>query len=96
MVRINSTLMRRLHDKGLASAEITLFIRDASRSFVDDSRVGLREMNQRLHTLGWERIELDYHTFQLIIASFEAEGLFIQQIKRPANMKAYIKRICRL
>jgi len=73
MTRINSTLMRRLHDKGLAPAEFTLFIRDASRNFVDDSRVGLREINQRLHTLGWERIELDYHTCQLIVAHFEAE-----------------------
>ncbi len=59
MTRINSNLMHRLHDKGLAPAEITLFIRDASRTFVDDSRVGLRKMNQRLHTLGWERIEGD-------------------------------------
>jgi DNA-binding transcriptional MerR regulator len=73
MTRINSNLMRRLHDKGLSLAEITLFIRDASRTFVDDFRVGLREMNQRLHILGWERIELDYHTSQLIIAHFEAK-----------------------
>jgi len=57
----------------LSPAEFTLFIRDASRNFVDDSRVGLREINQRLHTLGWERIELDYHTSQLIVAHFEAE-----------------------
>jgi len=57
----------------LSPAEFTLFIRDASRTFIDDSRVGLREINQRLHTLGWQRIELDYHTSQLIVAHFEAE-----------------------
>jgi len=56
----------------------------------------LPEINRQLHVLGWDTIDLDDHTMQVIIASFEAEGLFIQQINRPASMKAYIKRICRL
>jgi len=73
MVRINPTLMRRLHDKGLAPAEITLFIRDVARTFTEDSYSGLREMNRRLHVLGWNTIDLDDHTMQVIIASFEAE-----------------------
>lgn len=66
--------MRRLQDKGLDPIEITLFIKDAARIFTDDSRMGLREMNRRLHTLGWNNIDLDDHTLQLILAHFEAEG----------------------
>ncbi len=73
MDRVNEVLMNRLEDKGLAPAEITLFIRDAARTFVDDTRVGLREMNQRLHTLGWSNVDLDGHTMQLIVAHFEAK-----------------------
>jgi len=71
--RVNEVLIDRLKDKGLAPAEITLFIRDVARSFTEDSYTGLQEMNRRLHALGWESIELDDHTMQLIIAGFEAE-----------------------
>jgi len=96
MDRVNEVLINRLKDKGLVPAEITLFIRDVARTFTEDSYTGLRKTNRRLHVLGWDTIDLDDHTMQVIIASFEAEGLFIQQINRPASMKAYIKRICRL
>jgi hypothetical protein len=75
MARINSILMRRLHDKGLAPAEITLFIRDVARTFTENSYTGLRKTNRRLHVLGWDTIDLDDHTMQLIIASFEAAYL---------------------
>jgi len=72
MARVNEVLINRLKDKGLAPAEITLFIRDIARNFTEDSYTGLREMNRRLHALGWATIDLDDHTMQLIIASFEA------------------------
>ena len=33
------------------------------------------QVNKRLHYLGWEDFDLDYHTLELAIACFEAEGL---------------------
>jgi hypothetical protein len=33
------------------------------------------QVNEQLHFLGWDDVELDYHTLQLAIACFEAEGL---------------------
>ncbi|MFH2218398.1 MAG: hypothetical protein ABII68_01910 [Pseudomonadota bacterium] len=73
MDRVKEVMMNRLEDKGLAPAEITLFIRDVARSFTEGSYTGLQEINRRLHALGWENIEMDDHTMQLIIAGFEAE-----------------------
>lgn len=73
MKQLHNVLMHRLRDKGLTPAEITLFIRDAGCTFVDDSSTELREMNRRLHALGWDTIDLDDHTFQLMIAQFESE-----------------------
>lgn len=73
MKQLHKILMYRLKDKGLAPAEIALYIRDTARNFAADSRAGLQEMNRRLHVLGWDAIDLDDHTMQLIIASFEAE-----------------------
>lgn len=77
MVRVNEVLINRLKDKGLALAEITLFIRDVTRIFTEDSYTGLRKTNRRLHVMGWDTIDLDDHTLQLIMASFETERLFI-------------------
>jgi len=37
--------------------------------------MNLLQVNKRLHLLGWGSFELDYHTLQLAIAYFEAEGL---------------------
>jgi hypothetical protein len=37
--------------------------------------MNLLQVNKRLHLLGWDSFELDYHTLQLAIACFEAEDL---------------------
>ena len=37
--------------------------------------MNLLQINKGLHLLGWDNFELDYHTLQLAIACFEAEGL---------------------
>ena len=37
------------------------------------TRISLTEVNERLHLLGWEDVDLDYHTLQLAIASFERD-----------------------
>ena len=42
-------------------------------SFQIDPYVSLSDVNERLHFLGWEDVELDYHTLQLAIASFESD-----------------------
>ena len=41
----------------------------------DNPPMSLQEMNRRLHVIGWDSFEMDYHTLQLITASLEAEGL---------------------
>ena len=91
----NEILIRRLKKKGLEADTIPGFIRDVDNNISENRSISLLEINRKLRFLGWDSIELDFHTFQLIIASFEAEGLFIQQINRPASLKAYMKRICR-
>ena len=40
------------------------------------------QINKRLQFLGWNDFELDYHTLQLAIACFEAEGLKSLEIIR--------------
>jgi hypothetical protein len=73
MVRINPTLMRRLEKKGFGADAIPGFIRNVANNISQNRSIGLLEINRKLQFLGWESIELDYHTLQLIIARLEAE-----------------------
>ena len=68
---IEKTLINELKGKGIENNIIPRFIKDLAYSFQIDLSVSLSDVNERLHFLGWEDVELDYHTLQLAIASFE-------------------------
>jgi hypothetical protein len=67
------TLMSRLEKKGLGKSTIPGFIWSLKRCLLDNPDMNLLQANQRLHFLGWNDVDLDYHTLQLAIANFEAE-----------------------
>ena len=68
---IEKTLINELKGKGIEYKIIPRFIKDLAYSFQIDPSVSLSDVNDRLHFLGWNDVELDYHTLQLAIASFE-------------------------
>jgi hypothetical protein len=70
---IEEILIKELKGKGIENNIIPRFIKDLAYSFQIDPSVNLSDVNDRLHFLGWEDIELDYHTLQLAIASFERD-----------------------
>jgi hypothetical protein len=70
---IEETLINELKGKGIENKIIPRLIKDLAYSFEIDPSVSLSDVNDRLHFLGWEDIELDYHTLQLAIASFERD-----------------------
>ena len=72
MDQISEILLRRLKKKGLTTVAIPGFIRDVSHNISENRSIELLEINRKLSFLGWDSIELDDHTLQLIIASFEA------------------------
>jgi hypothetical protein len=67
------TLMRRLESKGLEKSTIPGFMWSLKRCLRDNPDMNHLEANQRLQFLGWDNLDLDYHTLQLAIANFEAE-----------------------
>ena len=75
MDRLNEALTQRLEKKGLSPVAIPGFIRNVANTMSASHRIGMEEMNRRLHLLGWDTVELDYQTLELIIASSEAWGL---------------------
>jgi hypothetical protein len=65
-------LIKRLQGKGLEHNAIPAFIRNLSNTIAGNPQINLRQINRRLHLLGWNEFELDDYTLQLIIAHLEA------------------------
>ena len=65
--------MSRLEMKGLGKSTIPGFIWILKRCLQDNPDMNHFEANQRLNCLGWDDVDLDYHTMQLAIANFEEE-----------------------
>jgi hypothetical protein len=76
--------MRRLECLGIEGHLIPGFLRSLSVAVFADRYRNLDRINRHMAYLGWPGFELDYHTFQLAMACFEANGL--QQLEsKPAQ-----------
>ena len=73
--QLTQILIDRLEKKGIEPTVIHGFIRDLANTISGNPHMNLLQVNKRLNLLGWDSFELDYHTLQLAIACFEAEGL---------------------
>ena len=62
---IEQILLDRLKTIGIEPNLIPGFIKDLANSFFLKPDMNLMQVNERLNYLGWEGIELDYHTYQL-------------------------------
>jgi len=68
-------LIKRLEEKGIEPTTIHGFMRDLANTILLSPHVNLLQVNERLHLLGWDSVEMDYHTLQLAITCFEVKGL---------------------
>ena len=75
MDKLLKILINRLEKKGIEPSIINGFIRDLANTIVANPSMNLLQVNKHLHLLGWDSVELNYHTLELSTACFEAEGL---------------------
>jgi hypothetical protein len=75
MNQLTQILIAQLEKKGVEPSISHGIIRDLANAILVNPHMNLLQVNERLHLLGWDSFELDYHTLQLAIACFEAEGL---------------------
>jgi hypothetical protein len=68
---IEKTLVIELKVKGVGENIIPRLIKDLSYSFESNPSITLSDANERLRFMGWDDVELDYHTLQLAIAALE-------------------------
>jgi len=75
MSQLKEILIHRLANKGMDPNMIPSYIRSMKICFVDNPNMNPLQANEELQFLGWNDIEVDYHTIQLAIACFETEGI---------------------
>jgi hypothetical protein len=81
--QLKTILIHRLKSKGVEPRLIPGFIRSLANSVLASPQRDLWRVRKTLHYLGWQEIDLDYHTMQLAIEYLETEGL-IRLESRPA------------
>ena len=74
MNEIKHQVFERLEAIGIGSESVAGLKRDVANCLRVDAAMSLSEVNRRLNYLGWEDGQLDYHTFQLLVAWIEDPG----------------------
>lgn len=75
MTVVDQKLIHKLMENGVEAALIPGFIRSLANAFLVNPAMSPGQANKRLKYLGWDDVEIDYHTLQLAITAFETRGL---------------------
>ena len=73
--KVDKKLIHKLIENGVEASLIPGFIRSLVNACLINPDMSHCQANKRLKYLGWENIEIDYHTHQLAITSLETKGL---------------------
>ena len=71
---LRQLLLQRLDHKGIEKNLIPGFLRSLANSIDVEQNTGFKQIKRRMRRVGWDDIELDYHTFELAYNFLEAEG----------------------
>ena len=66
-------LIDRLTSLGMDPALIPAFLRVLSKVIASSPSIDPAQANQKLHSLGWNEVAIDYHSLQIAIACLEQE-----------------------
>jgi hypothetical protein len=67
-------LIRHLVRKGIEITYIPAFIRNVAYTMAANPVISLEELNNQLRWLGWNDVDLDDCTLQMILAAFETDA----------------------
>ena len=84
MNQFSPSLMNRLKDKGIDPQAVPGFIRSLTHVLSVYPFISLREVSRIMQYLGWQDAELDYHTFQLVIADLKPHQVSGLNLKNPS------------
>jgi hypothetical protein len=66
-------LIDRLKSKGVDPALIPAFLKALTSLISSEPRIEPAQATQKMHSLGWDEVAVDYHCLQIAIACLEAD-----------------------
>ena len=81
---LKQLMIQRLNHKGLEKNLIPGFLRSLANSIDMEKSTNFTSISRHLRRMGWDDIDLDYHTFELARNCLEEEG-FVGQEYKPAK-----------
>lgn len=73
MENLKLLLVDRLKSKGMDPALIPAFLKALTSLISSEPGIEPTQVNQKLHSLGWTEVAIDYHCLQIAIACLEAD-----------------------
>jgi len=74
MENLRLLLIDRLKCQGMDPAVIPAFLKALTSLISLEPGLGTAEVNQKLHSLGWNEVTMDYHCLQIAIACLETDS----------------------
>lgn len=66
-------LIDRLKSKGMDPSLTSAFLKALTSLIASDPDIEPAVANQKMHSLGWDEVTVDYHCLQIAIACLEAD-----------------------
>ena len=85
MADLKLLLIDQLKTKGIDPALIPAFLKALTSIITSLPNIDLAQLNQKLHSLGWNEVTIDCHSLQIAIACMEADTK--QKQKGPPHIK---------
>jgi hypothetical protein len=73
MEDLKTLLIDRLTSLGMDPALIPAFLKTLSKVIASSPGIDPAQANQKLNSLGWNEVAIDYHSLQIAIACLEQE-----------------------
>jgi hypothetical protein len=73
MENLKLLLIDRLKSKGMDPSLISAFLKALTSLISSEPGIDPAQANQKMHSLGWDEVVVDYHCLQIAIACLEAE-----------------------
>jgi hypothetical protein len=92
MEDLKQVLLERLVKKGADASHVDSLLKALSKILSEDPNIAPGIANERLSYLGWQEVQVDYHTLQLALAHFEVlagngPGAFCEDEARRRAMR---------
>jgi hypothetical protein len=73
MDKLRQMLTEHLRSRGLPDDHIAFYLKSLQKLIKSEPGIDPAHLNQRLRSLGWDEVDLDYHYLQMAIGSFEKD-----------------------